>query len=117
MNGGASPAGAPPSPSASGTSGEGGPVLPYAIFSPETISNDGMERRFAWGAADVFNPKHSDFVVLREAILSTYIKVSLVCSQSLPGALTVQALRTNTREVLYEQFRTERLLAKRASGR
>jgi septin family protein len=53
-------------------------------------------RRFAWGDANVLDPEHTDFQLLREAILDTHTKV----------------LRTSTREVFYERYRTERLLAK-----
>jgi len=56
-------------------------------------------RRFRWGMVDVLDPTHCDFAALRTAVLSTHMKV----------------LKTHTREVLYEKFRTEKLLARRAT--
>ncbi|KAH8825360.1 septin family protein [Flagelloscypha sp. PMI_526] len=57
-------------------------------------------RRFRWGTIDVLNPDHCDFSALRTSILSTHIKV----------------LKTSTKEVLYEKYRTEKLLARRATS-
>jgi len=56
-------------------------------------------RRFRWGTVDVLDPTHCDFAALRTAVLSTHMKV----------------LKTHTREVLYEKYRTEKLLARRAT--
>ncbi|KAI0050400.1 hypothetical protein FA95DRAFT_1581239 [Auriscalpium vulgare] len=56
-------------------------------------------RKFRWGTVDVLNPSHCDFAALRTAVLSTHMKV----------------LKTHTREVLYERFRTEKLLARRVT--
>ncbi|KAH7885218.1 Septin-domain-containing protein [Phlebopus sp. FC_14] len=56
-------------------------------------------RKFRWGTVDVLNPEHCDFAALRTAILLTHMKV----------------LKVYTREVLYEKYRTEKLLAKRAT--
>ncbi|KXN88072.1 Septin-9 [Leucoagaricus sp. SymC.cos] len=56
-------------------------------------------RRFRWGTVDVLDPEHCDFAALRTAILSTHLKV----------------LKVHTREVLYEKYRTEKLLARRAT--
>ena len=56
-------------------------------------------RRFRWGTVDVLDPKHCDFAALRTAIFSTHMKV----------------LKTHTKEVLYEKYRTEKLLARRAT--
>jgi len=56
-------------------------------------------RQFRWGTVDVLDPLHCDFAALRNAILSTHLKV----------------LKTNTKEVLYEKYRTEKLLARRAT--
>lgn len=56
-------------------------------------------RRFRWGCVDVLNPEHCDFAALRTAVLSTHFKV----------------LKLNTKEVLYEKYRTEKLLARRAT--
>jgi len=56
-------------------------------------------RKFRWGTIDVLDPHHCDFAALRTAILSTHIKV----------------LKLHTKEVLYERYRTEKLLARRAT--
>ncbi|KAG1809011.1 Septin-domain-containing protein [Suillus variegatus] len=56
-------------------------------------------RKFRWGTIDVLNPGHCDFAALRTAILLTHLKV----------------LKVHTREVLYEKYRTEKLLARRAT--
>jgi septin family protein len=54
--------------------------LPFAIFSPENSGEGTATRRFPWGEADVFNPDHCDFAALRDAILTTHIKVSYPAS-------------------------------------
>jgi hypothetical protein len=54
-------------------------------------------RRFRWGTLDALNPAHSDFPMLRNAVLGSH----------------TAKLRTRTREVLYEAYRTEKLLARR----
>ncbi|KAH7922949.1 hypothetical protein BV22DRAFT_1069573 [Leucogyrophana mollusca] len=56
-------------------------------------------RKFRWGTVDVLNPEHCDFAALRTAVLLTHIRV----------------LKVHTREVLYEKYRTEKLLARRAT--
>ncbi|EJD50842.1 hypothetical protein AURDEDRAFT_111987 [Auricularia subglabra TFB-10046 SS5] len=56
-------------------------------------------RHFRWGTVDVLDPHHCDFAALRTAVLSTHLK----------------ALKASTKDVLYEQFRTEKLLARRAT--
>ncbi|KIK18383.1 hypothetical protein PISMIDRAFT_192086 [Pisolithus microcarpus 441] len=58
-----------------------------------------FKRKFRWGTVDVLNPDHCDFAALRTAMLLTHMKV----------------LKVHTREVLYERYRTEKLLAKRAT--
>ncbi|KAG9315716.1 Septin-domain-containing protein [Chiua virens] len=65
---------------------------------PETLRGV-FTRKFRWGTVDVLNPEHCDFAALRTAILLTHMKV----------------LKVHTREVLYEKYRTEKLLAKRAT--
>jgi septin family protein len=57
-------------------------------------------RKFRWGTVDVLDPDHCDFAALRTAVLSTHLKV----------------LKVHTREVLYEKYRTEKLLARRATS-
>ncbi|KAF9029812.1 hypothetical protein BDZ89DRAFT_1091724 [Hymenopellis radicata] len=56
-------------------------------------------RKFRWGTVDVLDPAHCDFSALRTTVLSTHLKV----------------LKTHTKEVLYEKYRTEKLLARRAT--
>ncbi|KAJ6585030.1 Septin-domain-containing protein [Mycena capillaripes] len=57
-------------------------------------------RKFRWGTVDVLDPSHCDFSALRTAVLSTHLKV----------------LKNHTKEVLYEKYRTEKLLARRATA-
>jgi len=57
-------------------------------------------RKFRWGTVDVLDPAHCDFAALRTAVLSTHLKV----------------LKNHTKEVLYEKYRTEKLLARRATA-
>ncbi|KIK52068.1 hypothetical protein GYMLUDRAFT_64471 [Collybiopsis luxurians FD-317 M1] len=57
-------------------------------------------RKFRWGIVDVLDPDHCDFAALRTAVLSTHLKV----------------LKVHTKEILYEKYRTEKLLARRATS-
>ncbi|CUA68748.1 hypothetical protein RSOLAG22IIIB_03606 [Rhizoctonia solani] len=57
-------------------------------------------RKYRWGTIDVLDPDHCDVGVLRGVALGSHMK----------------ALKTHTREVLYERFRTEKLLARRATA-
>ncbi|KDR82809.1 hypothetical protein GALMADRAFT_57922 [Galerina marginata CBS 339.88] len=57
-------------------------------------------RKFRWGTVDVLDPNHCDFAALRTTVLSTHLKV----------------LKIHTKEVLYEKYRTEKLLARRATS-
>ncbi|EUC63443.1 septin family protein-loop GTPase, partial [Rhizoctonia solani AG-3 Rhs1AP] len=99
----------PPSRSASTYATAG--VLPPSSWRGETgsISNAptaGMyprgqfTRKYRWGTIDVLDPAHCDVGVLRGVALGSHMK----------------ALKTHTREVLYERFRTEKLLARRATA-
>lgn len=56
-------------------------------------------RKYRWGTIDVLLPEHCDFAALRTTVLSTHMKM----------------LKIRTREVLYERYRTEKLLARRAT--
>jgi len=49
---------------------------------------------------DVLNPSHCDFSALRTAVFSTHLNL----------------LKIRTKEVLYEKYRTEKLLARRATA-
>jgi len=71
---------------------------PY-LQSPPADLKGVFTRKFRWGTVDVLDPNHCDFAALRTAVLSTHLKV----------------LKTRTREVLYEKYRTEKLLTWRAT--
>ena len=66
---------------------------------PRTFPRGQFTRKYKWGTLDVLDPAHCDFVALRTAVLSTHFR----------------GLKINTREVLYERYRTEKLLARRAT--
>jgi hypothetical protein len=71
---------------------------PYFQGPPEDLKGVFI-RKYRWGTVDVLDPNHCDFAALRTAVLSTHIKL----------------LKTHTKEVLYEKYRTEKLLARRAT--
>lgn len=72
--------------------------LPYSGGPPEDLKGI-FVRKFRWGSVDVLEPAHCDFAALRTAVLSTHLRM----------------LKTHTKEVLYEKYRTEKLLARRAT--
>ncbi|KAK7207308.1 septin spn3 [Myxozyma melibiosi] len=78
--------------------------LPFAIVgSDRTYMVDGKEvlaRKYPWGHVDVENPKHSDFIALRNALLGSHLA----------------DLKEITHFSLYENYRTERLSKGVASG-
>ncbi|CAE7062823.1 unnamed protein product [Rhizoctonia solani] len=90
----ASPGALPPSSwrggSGAAPSGSGAKSYPRGQFT----------RKYRWGTIDVLDPTHCDVGVLRGVVLGSHTK----------------ALKTHTREVLYEKFRTEKLLARRATA-
>ncbi|KAJ7675779.1 septin family protein [Mycena polygramma] len=73
--------------------------LTYLQGPPEDLKGI-FVRKFRWGTIDVLDPSHCDFSALRTAVLSTHLKV----------------LKNHTKEVLYEKYRTEKLLARRATA-
>lgn len=75
-----------------GATGAGGSSL-------RTLPRGQFTRKYRWGTIDVLDPAHCDVGVLRGVVMGSHLK----------------ALKTNTREVLYERFRTEKLLARRAT--
>ena len=93
-----------------------GQSLPHAASIPDNLKGV-FVRRFRWGMVDVLDPIHCDFAALRTAVLSTHMKVTTSLSTDVTFMLTFydQVLKTHTREVLYEKFRTEKLLARRAT--
>ncbi|KAF9483467.1 septin family protein [Pholiota conissans] len=72
---------------------------PFMQQPPEDLKGI-FVRKFRWGTVDVLDPNHCDFAALRTAVLSTHLKL----------------LKTHTKEVLYEKYRTEKLLARRATS-
>ncbi|KAG6909130.1 hypothetical protein DXG01_001882 [Tephrocybe rancida] len=72
--------------------------VPYLHAPPDDLKGV-FTRKFRWGVVDVLDPTHCDFAALRTAALSTHLKL----------------LKTHTNEVLYERYRTEKLLARRAT--
>lgn len=73
-------------------------TLPYLQGPPDDLKGV-FVRKFRWGKIDVLDPNHCDFAALRTAVLSTHLKL----------------LKIRTKEVLYEKYRTEKLLARRAT--
>jgi hypothetical protein len=70
-----------------------------AYDAPREFPRGVFVRNYKWGQLDVLNPAHCDFVAMRNAVLSTHFR----------------ALKTSTREVLYEKYRTDKLMARRAT--
>ncbi|KAL0579145.1 hypothetical protein V5O48_002878 [Marasmius crinis-equi] len=75
------------------------PATPAYLNGPPEDMKGVFVRKYRWGTIDVLDPNHCDFAALRTAVLSTHLKV----------------LKTQTKEVLYEKYRTEKLLARRAT--
>ncbi|CAG8631407.1 290_t:CDS:2 [Acaulospora morrowiae] len=80
--------------------------IPFSLIAPEdadlsdpTTGEKIRGRQYAWGIIDCLNPKHCDFVELRNVLLSSHRKL----------------FKDITLEVFYEQYRTERLMARKAS--
>ena len=83
-------------------------------------------RKYRWGTIDVLSPEHCDFAALRTAVLSTHMKVRTdlsprrrplfrFCSVFFSDPGHAQMLKIRTKEVLYERYRTEKLLTRRAT--
>ncbi|KAK2465322.1 hypothetical protein APHAL10511_002676 [Amanita phalloides] len=85
---------APPTPSSIGTKH-------MYLQGPVDHLKGIFVRKFRWGTIDVLEPTHCDFAALRTVVLSTHMKV----------------LKIHTKEVLYEKYRTEKLLVRRATQR
>ena len=82
-------------PNTSSTNKVGTPMpdLPLSILSPDPDYPEIIGRQFAWGIADPYNPKHCDFVRLKEAVFKEWRG----------------ELREASRELWYERWRSERL--------
>ncbi|KAJ3149232.1 hypothetical protein HDU89_003948 [Geranomyces variabilis] len=95
-------------------------MLPFAIVNseeaePETVAVDDVDiiaplppqereprvlgRRYPWGVVEVENPEHCDFLQVKETLFITH----------------AHELKLLTRELYYEQWRTDRLLEIRTS--
>ncbi|KAJ3315683.1 hypothetical protein HDV04_002097 [Boothiomyces sp. JEL0838] len=72
-------------------------LLPFSVIGSETEVKVGGRvvrcRQYPWGIVEVDNDKHCDFSKLRYILLSSHL----------------QDLKEITHDILYEQFRTERL--------
>lgn len=74
--------------------------IPFAVVGSDSIVNtpDGREvrgRAYPWGVVEVDNEEHCDFVKLRQMLVRTYM----------------EELREFTNDVLYENWRTEKLVS------
>ncbi|KAF9044616.1 cell division control/GTP binding protein [Hymenopellis radicata] len=74
--------------------------IPFAIVGSDklVVTPDGREvrgRAYPWGVVEVDNEDHCDFVKLRQMLVRTYM----------------EELREYTNDVLYENWRTEKLLS------
>jgi cell division control protein 11 len=72
-------------------------LMPFAIVgSDEVIELDGKRvraRQYPWGVVEVDNPRHSDFLAIRSALLHSHLA----------------DLKEITHDFLYENYRTEKL--------
>ncbi|THH33518.1 hypothetical protein EUX98_g661 [Antrodiella citrinella] len=74
--------------------------IPFAVVGSDQVVNtpDGRQvrgRAYPWGVVEVDNEDHCDFVKLRQMLVRTYM----------------EELREYTNDVLYENWRTEKLLS------
>ena len=74
--------------------------IPFAVVGSDqvVVTPDGREvrgRSYPWGVIEVDNEDHCDFVKLRQMLVRTYM----------------EELREYTNDVLYENWRTEKLLS------
>jgi len=92
--------------------------MPYAIFSSEIRDGlPGLIREYSWGQANVMDSAQSDFTALRNAVIGELATVSYFNRLVSFFGADDQALRMQTKEKLYETYRTEKLMAKRSHGR
>ena len=74
--------------------------IPFAVVGSDNVvvTPDGREvrgRAYPWGVIEVDNEDHCDFVKLRQMLVRTYM----------------EELREYTNDILYENWRTEKLLS------
>ena len=79
-------------------------MMPFAIVGSEDIvevkSKKIRARVFPWGIVEVENPRHSDFLAIRSALLHSHLA----------------DLKEITHDFLYENYRTEKLSKSVANG-
>ncbi|KAM3083895.1 Cell division control protein 11 [Clarireedia jacksonii] len=72
-------------------------LMPFAIVGSEDIIEIGghkvRARQYPWGVVEVENPRHSDFLAIRSALLHSHLA----------------DLKEITHDFLYENYRTEKL--------
>lgn len=71
-------------------------AVPFAVVTSNEFDDEGeceFLRKLSFGTVELLNPKHSDFQLLRDALLNTFF----------------MELKDRTHEVLYETYRTHRL--------
>ncbi len=72
-------------------------LMPFAIVGSEDIVEIGgrkvSARQYPWGVVEVDNPRHSDFLAIRSALLHSHLA----------------DLKEITHDFLYENYRTEKL--------
>ena len=72
-------------------------LLPFAIVGSEDVLEIGgrrvRARQYPWGVVEVDNPRHSDFLAIRSALLHSHLA----------------DLKEITHDFLYENYRTEKL--------
>lgn len=72
-------------------------LMPFAIVGSEEIVEIGgrrvRARQYPWGVVEIDNPRHSDFLAVRSALLHSHLA----------------DLKEITHDFLYENYRTEKL--------
>ena len=72
-------------------------LMPFAIVGSEDVIEIGgrrvRARQYPWGVVEVDNPRHSDFLAIRSALLHSHLA----------------DLKEITHDFLYENYRTEKL--------
>jgi cell division control protein 11 len=72
-------------------------LVPFAVVGADAVKAAGGRRmrcrEYPWGVVEVDNPKHCDFGKLRYMLLNSHL----------------QSLRETTHDVLYENYRTQKL--------
>ena len=72
-------------------------LMPFAIVGSEDVTEvSGQKiraRKYPWGIVEVDNPKHSDFLAVRSVLLQSHLA----------------DLKQITQDLLYENYRTEKL--------